>query len=138
MVKQKDTVEKLYKDIQDRNFSFALTLVYFVLSFGITFYLTFIYLFKTTNYFIPRFAFVVIISSFAYYFMVKHFLKFLNKTEIGEVYDFFNNTSVILTIAVFILNTIMMFLILIAIIYLIFTLVYGILSGQFTFLHNFV
>ncbi len=129
--------ENIYEDIQHRNMSFALTLVYFVLSFGITFYLTFIYLFNSKNYFITKFAFIMIFASVTYIFMVRHFIKFLGKTEIGEELDTFNNIAVVLSIAVFVLNTLLMFLLFVMLIFLVCTLIYGAVTGQFTFIHNF-
>ena len=137
-MEKRDNTNKLYNDIRERNFSYALTLIYFSLNFIITFFLNFVYLFKSRDYFVLRFAFVVIISAFAYYFMAKHFIKFLDKTEIGEDLDFFNSTAVTLSTAIFILNSMVMFFIFLMMLYIIGVIFSGIMSGEFSTIHNFI
>lgn len=134
---RRDTTDRMYDTIQKRNLSFAFTMFYYVISFCITFYLNFIYLFKSSHYFVPRFVFVVIISTTIYLFMVKHFIKFLSRTEVGEDLDLTNSTAVIVSMAVFVLETLIMFLLFIIFLYFIGTIIGGIFSGDYSSIHNF-
>ena len=133
VIRKKDN---LYKNIEKRDLFLAFTLVYFVISFGITFYLNFLYLFNSKTYFIPKFFFVIIFSVILYLFMVRHFILLLGQADINEDLDAYNSTAYILSIGIFILNSLVIVLLLILFLYFGLSILGGVFSGNFYSIHH--
>ncbi|MBR6163017.1 hypothetical protein IKQ26_03880 [bacterium] len=116
-----------------RNMSIALTLVYFVIAFAFTCWIDYLLMFKDSNlnYMIPKLFIAIIISVVIYIAIFRRFLTFLDYSEIEKKYDFLYSVAIILSCAVFVLFTLLLFALAIILLYVFFSLFYGIFTGQF-------
>jgi len=116
-----------------RNMSIALTLVYFVIAFAFTCWVDYLLMFKDSNlnYMIPKLFIAIIISVVIYIAIFRRFLTFLDYSEIEKKYDFLYSVAIILSCAVFVLFTFLIFALAIILLYVFFSLFYGIFTGQF-------